>query len=172
MSKLKEHGWKPGNMQWDVLTGHKTFDRQFTCPTIGSRLGGGQMSCGIRPTSETVGPVGQIKPPGYFWDYDIDWMFDRAPEQVRAYLRKAADIEAVIAYEFHHYTPTFRESQWSRQRYRTGDQHKVVHGYVVTRAADYRLLRVFYVGPNYKSRQVIDTILPYIAIDHAEARRA
>ncbi len=144
---MKKTVWRdPNHMLFE--SGHKTFDRQVDCISIGNVIGAVQFSKYIRPHSEiSCGPNDQA--PGYFRDFDLELWFDAGtPREVLRFVYLATENNPVILYEFHHH---------SRGRL-------VVHGYVVT-TTDHRLLRSFVTGPTYKSQWVIDEAIKYITAE-------
>lgn len=131
-----------------IETGHGKFDRQTKIISEGNAIHDTQLSSYVRPWNETKYPVGdEHAEPGHFQKFDLK-PFKNLPQDVLDVVREHAVDESVILYEFRH---------WN-------DGQKVVHGYVVT-DAQHNLIWWVVTGPTYKSYNVVQECIKYVADD-------
>ena len=137
-----------------IDTGCSVFDSQCSHLTSGNHWGNCQFSTFVRPVSETE-CNGRTVPVGELFDFDMK-AFTTMPPYVRAAIR--AMNRTVVVSEIRHHIGSHRQGR------------KIVHGYIVTDAAE-RLIRVFQTTDGPISERILSTVLPYVA-DLDAAQRA
>jgi hypothetical protein len=132
-----------------IETKHKTFDAQCDLITRGNVIGHSQMSCSITSFEETE-RNGFTWDKGYLQNYDINWLFQDAPEYIKTEVRNLLKERSGILYKFRHFSVYKQE---------------VIHGYVLTTSSyeDAKIIRKWYTGPTWKSYYVIDECIKYIS---------
>jgi hypothetical protein len=138
-----------------IDTGCSVFDSQCSHLTSGNHWGTCQFSTFVRPVSETE-CNGRTVPVGELFDFDMK-AFSMMPSSVRAAIR--AMNRTVVVSEIRHHIGSHRLGR------------KIVHGYIVTDAAE-RLIRVFQTTDGSVSERVLSTVLPYISDLDGEQRAA
>jgi hypothetical protein len=131
-----------------IDTGCSAFDSQCSHLTSGNHWGNCQFSTFVRPISETE-CNGRGVPAGELFDFDIK-AFTMMPPYVRAAIR--AMNRTVVVSEIRHHSGSHRL------------ECKIVHGYIVTDAAE-RLVQVFQTADGLVSERILTTVLPYVAGD-------
>jgi len=122
---------------------HRTFDAQTSCIRFGEATEATQLSRRISATWE-VKRDGKSYPVGFLRDNDLNDFWEMAPH-VRSFVDGITIIQPVILYEF-----------WHNEKGRG-----ITDGYVIT-SENGRLLQYFVTGPTFKSRSVIDSVLPIV----------
>jgi len=138
-----------------IDTGCSAFDSQCSHLTSGNHWGNCQFSTFVRPVYETE-CNGRTIPAGELFEFDtkaFTAMSDYVREAIRAMNR------TVVVSEIRHYLGSHRLGR------------KIVHGYIVTDAAE-RLIRVFQTTAGAVSERILFTVLPYIADLDGERRAA
>ena len=141
-----------GRMMID--TGCPVFDSQCSHLTSGNHWGNCQFSTFVRPVSATE-CNGRTVPVGELFDFDMK-SFTMMPQYVLAAVR--AMNRTVVVSEIRHHTGSHKLGR------------KIVHGYIVTDAAE-RLIWVFQTNDGPSSQRILSTVLPYVA-DLDAAQRA
>ncbi len=145
MADLKKIVWRTRN-KMEISTGLKAFDRQCKVVSTGNVISDTQKSSYIRSVGDTQ--CNGIKNSfGHLHEFDVR-PFDGVPDRLKAFL--ALQGRSVILYQFHHWTGP----SWRRRR--------ILHGHIVTDGF-YKLLAVVPVDRD-KSRRILETVLPYIAL--------
>jgi hypothetical protein len=129
-----------------IDTGCSAFDSQCSHLTSGNHWGNCQFSTFVRPVSETE-CNGRTVSVGELFDFDMK-SFTMMPQYVLAAIR--AMNRTVVVSEIRHHTGFNRLGR------------KIVHGYIVTDAAE-RLIWVFQTTNGPISERILSTVLPYIA---------
>ena len=129
-----------------IDTGCSVFDSQCSYLTSGNHWGSCQFSTFVRPVSETE-CNGRTVPVGELFEFDMT-TFTEMPAHVRAAIR--AINRTVVVSEIRHHIGSHRLGR------------KIVHGYIVTDAAE-RLIRVFQTTDGSVSERILSTVLPYVA---------
>jgi hypothetical protein len=142
-----------GRMMID--TGCPVFDSQCSHLTSGNHWGNCQFSTFVRPVSETE-CNGRTVPVGELFDFDMK-SFTMMPQYVLAAIRVMN--RRVVISEIRHHIGSDRLDR------------KIVHGYIVTDAAE-RLIGVFQTTDGPISERILSTVLPYVADLHASQRAA
>ncbi len=145
----------PASDRMVIDTGCSAFDSQCLHLTSGNHWGNCQFSTFVRPFSETE-CNGRTLPIGELFDFDIK-AFTTMPSDVRAAIR--AINRTVVVSEIRHHIGSHRQGR------------KIVHGYIVTDAAE-RLIRVFQTTDGPMSERILSAVLPYIADIDEEQRAA
>jgi hypothetical protein len=138
-----------------IDTGCPVFDSQCSHLTSGNHWGTCQFSTFVRPVSETE-CNGRTLPVGELFEFDMK-AFTEMPAHVRAAIR--AINRTVVVSEIRHHVGSRRLGR------------KIVHGYIVTDAAE-RLIRVLQTTDGPISERILSTVLPYIADRDGEQRAA
>jgi hypothetical protein len=142
-----------GRMMID--TGCPVFDSQCSHLTSGNHWGNCQFSTFVRPVSETE-CNGRTVPAGELFDFDMK-AFTMMPPYVLTAIRVMN--RRVVVSEIRHHIDSHRLDR------------KIVHGYIVTDAAE-RLIGVFQTTDGPISERILSTVLPYVADLHASQRAA
>jgi hypothetical protein len=129
-----------------IDTGCSDFDSQCSHLTSGNHWGNCQFSSFVRPVFETE-CNGRTVPVGELFEFDIN-AFTTMPSDVRAAIR--AINRTVVVSEIRHHIGSHRQGC------------KIVHGYIVTDAAE-RLIRVFQTTDSSVSGRILASVLPYVA---------
>jgi hypothetical protein len=129
-----------------IDTGCSVFDSQCSYLTGGNHWGSCQFSTFVRPVFETE-CNGRTVPVGELFDFDMK-TFIEMPAHVRAGIR--ALNRTVVVSEIRHHIGSHRPGR------------KIVHGYIVTDAAE-RLIRVFQTTAGAVSERILYIVLPYVA---------
>ena len=137
-----------------IDTGCSAFDSQCSHLTSGNHWGNCQFSTFVRPVYETE-CNGRTIPAGELFEFDMN-TFTTMPDYVRVAIR--AMNRTVVVSEIRHHLGSHRLGR------------KIVHGYIVTDAAE-RLIRVFQTTDSSVSRRILASVLPYVA-DLDAARQA
>jgi len=145
----------PASSRMVIDTGCSAFDSQCSYLTSGNHWGSCQFSTFVRPVSETE-CNDRTLPAGELFDFDMK-AFTEMPAHVRAAIR--ALNRTVVVSEIRHHIGSLRLGR------------KIVHGYIVTDAAE-RLIRVFQTTDGPLSERILSTVLPYIADLDGEQRAA
>jgi hypothetical protein len=136
----------PASDRMVIDTGCSAFDSQCSHLTGGNHWGSCQFSSFVRPVSETE-CNGRTVPVGELFDFDMK-AFTTMPAHVRAAIRALS--RTVVVSEIRHHIGSHRLGR------------KIVHGYIVTDAAE-RLIRVFQTTDGPISERILSTVLPYVA---------
>ena len=129
-----------------IDTGCSAFDSQCSHLTSGNHWGNCQFSTFVRPVSETECNGGTV-PTGELFEFDMK-AFTTMPPYVVAAIR--AVNRTVVVSEIRHHIGSHRQ------------ERKIVHGYIVTDAAE-RLIRVFQTTDSSVSGRILASVLPYVA---------
>jgi hypothetical protein len=129
-----------------IDTGCSVFDSQCSYLTGGNHWGNCQFSTFVRPVFETE-CNGRTLPVGELFDFDMK-TFTEMPAHIRAAIR--AINRTVVVSEIRHHSGSHRLG------------HKIVHGYIVTDAAE-RLIRLFQTTNGPVSERILSIVLPYVA---------
>jgi hypothetical protein len=143
----------PASDRMVIDTGCSVFDSQCTYLTSGNHWGSCQFSTFVRPVFESQ-CNGRTVPVGELFDFDMK-IFTEMPAHVRAAIR--AMNRTVVVSEIRHHISSHRPGP------------KIVHGYIVTDAAE-RLIRVFQITDGCVSERILSTVLPCIADRDGEQR--
>jgi hypothetical protein len=144
----------PASDRMVIDTGCSVFDNQCTYLTRGNHWGSCQFSTFVRPVFESQ-CNGRTVPVGELFEFDMK-AFTEMPAHVRAAIR--AINRTVVVSEIRHQIGSHRLGR------------KIVHGYIVTDAAE-RLIRVFQTTVGPISERILSTVLPYVA-DLGAAQKA
>jgi hypothetical protein len=134
----------------DLRTGHATFDRELDCVTTGNRIGRVMHGLYIRSAS-TCENEGSLFPRGYLRERDLSFFRRDLPERILAQVLAHTEEEGAWLYCLRHCVGSSLASR------------EIVHGYVLTRGRDHRLLGAWVTGPTAKSKLVVRACLPYLA---------
>lgn len=150
---MKDIIWATPNRQ-AIHTGHVTFDRQTSMISAGNHWGKTVLSWHVRGKKSTD-CNGFSNPEGHLRAFDINIfkncnMPHHICEKIIELTNNRGD-HGVWVYVFFH-----------SRGYINGYKYRIFHGWVVT---DYNhdLLWVAITGPTYKSHNVIETCLQYVA---------
>ena len=138
-----------------IDTGCPVFDSQCSHLTSGNHWGTCQFSTFVRPFFETE-CNGRMVPVGELFDFDMKAL-TMVPPDVLSTIRVMN--RNVVVSEIRHHIGSHRLGC------------KIVHGYIVTDAAE-RLIRVFQTTDGPISERILSTVLPYIADLDGERRAA
>ena len=148
--RLKEREYTPDGNKMLIDTGHAVFDKQTNAIGTGNFWANTIHGNYIRPHQETS-CNGYFWEPGYLQQSDLKYYRDlHAPNFVLNAVKKAARDQSVILYALFH---------WYNRK---GQSVRVVHGYILT-DPEYKLIDSWVTGPTWKSSNVVETVLPYIA---------
>src|ERR1017187_7308412 len=136
----------PTSDRMAIDTGCSVFDSQCSHLTSGNHWGSCQFSTFVRPVSETE-CNGRTVPVGELFEFDMK-AFTMMPASVLAAIR--AMNRTVVVSEIRHHMGSHRLGR------------KIVHGYIVTDAAE-RPIRVFQITDGPISERILSNVLPYIA---------
>lgn len=125
-------------------TGHKTFDKQTDCLSVGNVFSQTQVSGFIRGFNN-VDCNGFDWKQGELQASDLKYKKDY-PKQVIDFIKKEAIDKDVIIYKYRHFN----------------GKTEIIHGYIIT-DTQCNLLKKYYNIDTNKSRGVIDTVVEYIA---------
>lgn len=141
---MKKIEWlTPNKMKFESL--HKTFNNQVKCISTGNVIGDTQLSGFVRPYNKIECNNTQF-PKGHLQNYDLSWLVSDLPGSLKDWIRSYAKDKSVIAYVFKH----------------CSKGKKILDGFVITTAKNYKLLKVVYANDNYKVQSVIDECVKYI----------
>lgn len=150
---MKKLTWRDGN-HIAIQTGHATFDRQADLLSTGNVVGDVQLSFFVRPKHETE-CNGFTNPEGHLRDWDLNQFKDlpRFP-RIRRRVIEITDKQYCILYEIR---------TWGKRNPDTRRRQKTIHGYILTAAKDYKFIEKWVTGPTWKSRAIIEAVIPYIS---------
>jgi hypothetical protein len=144
---MKKCEWKRGGNRIKIHTGHSDFDRQADGLMVGNVYGNVQHSSYIRPRTE-LECNGRTNQPGHLREFDLNGFNDLHHfYKIKCEILEITNSKTCILYEF--------------RSFRVG--RKTVHGYVLTDGVTHKLIKCWVVGPTYKSRNVIEAVIPYIS---------
>jgi len=149
--KFKPKCWRTRN-KMVFESGHKTFDSEVDVISRGSVLGAVQSSMIVRSYHTLKDPVGRYREPGHLRDFDLrsNYNMRAMDERLRERVRAETILEDVLLYQF-------RTLGMPPRRY-----PHIVHGYILTRAADDSLVFKVAIGPTYKSQWIVDEAACYV----------
>lgn len=148
---MKRLTWRPNGNHIVINTGHKTFDRQADCLSVGNVWGDVQLSSYIRPKTETE-CNGFSNPPGHLRDFDLK-QFKDLPQNIRRKIVNITDTRYCILYEIR---------TWGKRGGWDGRRRKTIHGYILTDAKTHELVEKWATGPTHKSWMIIENVIPYL----------
>lgn len=143
---MKEKVWATPNRML-IETDHRTFDRQTNVISTGNVIANTQLSLYVRGELRVKCWGPETRKPGHLRDYDLrSW-----PEMPRL-------VRELVLRE----TKGREDSVWVSSFFHHNGSRKVVHGYIIARGN--KLLHQVCTGPTYKSRLVIEGVLPYVVM--------
>ena len=146
---MKKLTWINGNKA-RIETGHKTFDKQCECLSVGNVMGTCQSSSFIRPWSETECNGKTDYEPGHLQKFDLE-LFREVPLYLRDFIKTQS--KSVILYELRH---------WIKKPY--GENQKVIHAYLVTTGDDdHKLLKIVMRNTSAKSYAIVEWCKDYLS---------
>lgn len=149
-SRLKEPEYTPDGNKILIDTGHAAFDKQTNSIGPANHWANTIHGNFIRPHQET-GCNGFFFRPGELQRTDLKYYRDiGTPGHILNAVKQAAKDQNVILYAVFH---------WNSKN---GNGIRIVHGFILT-DAEYKLIDSWVTGPSWKSGNVVETVLPYIA---------